>query len=71
MNRYDRLAMAEFALERAAGLAREAEQHARSNDSRHKAAPLAAAGSLWADIARTHTAIAAALPEPKLEAGRG
>jgi hypothetical protein len=57
--------MADTAATRAASLAREAESYARSNDSHHrgKAEPLAAAGTLWAELARTHAAIAAALPE--------
>jgi hypothetical protein len=55
--------MADAAATRAAGLAREAEEAARGDNSRHKAEPLAAAGSLWADIARTHASIAQPLPE--------
>ncbi|NGO43777.1 hypothetical protein [Streptomyces ureilyticus] len=63
MNREQRLAMADAAAERAASNARDAERYARTDDHRHKTAPLAAAGALWADIARAHTAIAQALPE--------
>lgn len=63
MTREQRLTMADTALTRAVSLARDAEDAARSFDRQHKAAPLAAAGALWADVARAHTAIAAALPE--------
>ncbi|KUN91887.1 hypothetical protein [Streptomyces caeruleatus] len=63
MTREQRLTMADIATTRAAGLAREAEDAARSLNSRHHAAPLAAAGALWADLARAHAAIAAVLPE--------
>lgn len=45
-------------------LAREAERYARDEDFRHKVEPLAAAGSLWADVAQSYAAIAAVLPEP-------
>lgn len=63
MTRKQRLAMADAAAGRAASLAREAESAARNNDLRYKAQPLAAAGVLWADVARAHAAIAEALPE--------
>ncbi|MBP5915877.1 hypothetical protein ACH3XX_42360 [Streptomyces scabiei] len=63
MNREQRLAMADAATTRAAGLAREAEDAAHSFHNRQTAEPLAAVGALWADIARSHAAIAAALPE--------
>ena len=63
MNRQTYLTRAEAAVERAAALAREAELAANSQDYRHKAAPFAAAGALWADIARSHAAIAQAMPE--------
>lgn len=63
MTREQRLTMADAAATRAAGLAREAEEAARGDNSRHKAVPLAAAGALWADLARTHAAIADTLPE--------
>jgi len=62
MTRTVRLAMADAALQRAAALARTAETRARHEDTRHEAAPLAAVGALWADIARAAAAIAAALP---------
>lgn len=61
MNRQMYLTRAEAAVERAAALAREAE-YAAKGDARHKAAPFAAASAAWADIARTHAAIAQALP---------
>ena len=63
MNRQQRLTMADAAVSRAASLARDAQQAAEHNDYRHKAAPLAAAGALWAEVAKAHAAIAAALPE--------
>lgn len=62
MTREERLTMANAAVERAAGLARDAEIHARHSESRHRTQPLAAAGALWADIARIHTDIARLLP---------
>jgi hypothetical protein len=63
VTRDQRLSMADAAATRAAGLARDAEDAARSFYDRDKAGPLAAAGSLWADVAHAHAAIAAALPE--------
>jgi hypothetical protein len=63
MTREQRLTMADAAATRAATLARDAETAARSTEFRHKAVPLAAAGALWADVARSHAAIAAVLPE--------
>ncbi|MEU0433704.1 hypothetical protein ABZ153_19090 [Streptomyces sp. NPDC006290] len=60
MNRDVQLKLANAAIDRAAGLAREAE-HAAKGDARHKAEPLAAASTAWADIARSHAAIAAAM----------
>lgn len=63
MNRKQRLTMADAAVSRAASLARDAEKYATGPDHPHKVAPLAAAGALWADIARAHAAIAEALPE--------
>jgi len=63
MNREQRLTMADAAVSRAASLARETEKYATHPDYTHKAAPLAAAGALWADVARAHAAIAEALPE--------
>lgn len=63
MNRKQRLTMADAAVSRAASLARDAEKYATHPDYPGKVAPLAAAGALWADIARAHAAIADALPE--------
>ena len=63
MNRQQRLTMADAAATRAASLARDAEKYATHPDYPHKATPLAAAGALWADIARAHAAIAAVLPK--------
>ncbi|MDX3777754.1 hypothetical protein [Streptomyces europaeiscabiei] len=63
MTREERLTMADEATAKASNLARDAEDAARDFHNREKAAPLAAVGVLWADIARTHAAIAAALPE--------
>jgi len=58
MLRSDRLTLADAALERAAACARDAEVNARRADRQHRAEPLAAVGALWAEIARTHTALA-------------
>jgi hypothetical protein len=55
--------MANTAMDKATQLARDAEFHARSHESRHRAQPLAAAGALWVDIARAHADIATLLPE--------
>ncbi|MDX3068810.1 hypothetical protein PV518_42850 [Streptomyces sp. ND04-05B] len=63
MNREQRLTMADEATTKAANLARDAEDAARGFHNRDKAEPLAAVGALWADIARSHAAIAATLPE--------
>lgn len=56
------LLQAQHAAVRAGELAYEAEQYARHTDHRDKAAPLAAVGALWADVARAHAAIARAVP---------
>lgn len=63
MNREERLTLANAAVTRATDLAHHAESAARTFNEQHRAAPFAAAGSLWADLARTHAAIAAILPE--------
>ncbi|MFK4100794.1 hypothetical protein ACI2L1_12105 [Streptomyces sp. NPDC019531] len=63
MNRAQHLKLANAAVTRAERLAGDAEKYATNPDYPHKVAPLAAAATLWADIARTHTAIAAALPQ--------
>ena len=52
------------AVNRAATLGGHAESAAYSNNNQHKAGPLAEAGALWADVARTYLTIAAALPDP-------
>lgn len=63
MTREQCLTMAAAAATRAAALAEEAERVARHNDFRPKTSAFAAAGALWADVARAHAAIAQALPE--------
>ncbi|MGW0865760.1 hypothetical protein [Streptomyces sp. NPDC002611] len=67
MDRTKHLKCADEALRRAENLAGEAEDYARGQDYQHRVAPYTAAGALWADIARTHTAIAAELPEKAAE----
>lgn len=62
LTRAQRLTLAETAVSRATTLAQDAERAARG-DARALAVPLAAAGSLWADVARSHADIAAALPD--------
>ncbi|MEU5247306.1 hypothetical protein AB0G81_24950 [Streptomyces asoensis] len=60
------LHLADSALRRAETLANRAEHTALSDDPRflqEKTPALVAAAALWADVARTHAAIAAALPE--------
>lgn len=61
MNRDQHLKLADQAVTRAERLAGDATRF--SADYPHKVASLAAAGALWADIARSHATIAAALPE--------
>lgn len=65
MTREQRLTMADEAATKAARLAHSATISAQDSDShiRDQAAPLAAAGSLWADVARAHAAIAAIAAE--------
>ncbi|WP_392968177.1 hypothetical protein [Streptomyces sp. LN245] len=60
MNRDVHLKLAGAAIDRAASLARDAERAARG-DARALAEPLAAAGGLWAQVADSHTALAAAM----------
>ena len=67
MDRTKHLALADAAVTRAETLAGDAERAAHSNDFRHKTGALAAAGALWADIAKTHTAIAQTLPQTETE----
>lgn len=64
MDRTKHLKLADAAATRAERLADKAEEYARHTDYPHKVAPIAAAGALWADVARSHAAIAAAMPEP-------
>lgn len=61
--RQDYLDTADQALQKAGRLADYAESSAHHPDSWRKTADLAAAGALYADIARSAAAIAAALPE--------
>ncbi|MET9762082.1 hypothetical protein ABZ016_24000 [Streptomyces sp. NPDC006372] len=63
MNHTKHMNCADEALLRAERLAGYAEDAAHSHNDRHRAEPLAAVGALWADIARTHAALADALPE--------
>ena len=63
MNRQQRLTMADAAATRAASLARDVQSAAEAGDSQGRVPRLAAAAALWADVARAHAAIAAALPE--------
>lgn len=63
MNREQHLKLADDAVTRAERLAGDAERYANHADYPHKVAPIAAAGAVWADIARAHAAIAAAMPE--------
>ncbi|MFJ3826218.1 hypothetical protein [Streptomyces nodosus] len=65
MDRTQHMKLADAALTRAQRLAEDAEHYAQSDTYNHKAAPFAAAGALWADIARTHATVAATLPETK------
>lgn len=55
------LSRAVAAAAQAETLAERTESAARSVDHQHQAAPLAAAGALWADVARVYTAIAQTL----------
>ena len=63
MNREQHLKLADVAITRAERLAGDAERYATHPDHPHKVAPIAAAGALWSDIARSHAEIAAALPK--------
>jgi hypothetical protein len=63
VNREQHLKLANDAVTRAERLAGDAEKYASSSDRLHYAEPTAAVGSLWAEISRTHAAIAAAKPE--------
>ncbi|MEU5664741.1 hypothetical protein [Streptomyces longwoodensis] len=63
MDRARHLKCADEALIRAENLAGEAEDAARSSHFRDKAEPFAAASAAWAEVARSHAALAAVLPE--------
>ena len=62
MDRTKHLKLADEAVCRAERFAGDAED-ARKNHEPDKVAPLIAVGALYADIARSHAAIAAAMPE--------
>jgi hypothetical protein len=63
VTREQRLTAANTAMKKATNLAQDAEHHARSGESCHKAETLAAAGALWVSIALAHADIANLLPE--------
>jgi hypothetical protein len=63
VTREELVTTAQNAADKAAVLAGEAEAAAHSFHDRDMAERLAAAGALWADVARAHTSIAAVLPE--------
>lgn len=63
MDRKKHIALADTAVIRAERLAADAERKAIDFGEGHKVAPLAAAGALWADIARAHAAIAQAMTD--------
>lgn len=67
MTREEALTKARGAAARAGRLADHAEQAAHGNDPnrRTQAAQFAAAGTVWADVAHSYAAIAAATPEPQ------
>ncbi|MEU3340666.1 hypothetical protein [Streptomyces sp. NPDC006668] len=69
MNRDQHLKLADQAVTRAEQLAGDAERYATSADPNRYAqvGKYAEAGALWADIARTHAAIAAAMTEAETE----
>ncbi|MGW4876564.1 hypothetical protein ACWEPI_08410 [Streptomyces sp. NPDC004262] len=61
MDRTQHLKLADAAVTKAEQLADTAEHLAKSTSRTHDAGAYAAVGSLWNDIALTHTAIAGAL----------
>ena len=63
MNRQLALTLADEAASRATALARQAQRAVDNGDSMGQLPRLAAAGSLWADVARAQAAIAAAMTE--------
>ena len=66
MDRDKHLKLADDAVTRAERLAGDAERYVTSHDPNRysQVQRYAEAGAVWADIARTHAAIAAATPEP-------
>ncbi|AZQ35925.1 hypothetical protein EJ357_22605 [Streptomyces cyaneochromogenes] len=60
MNREEALTEARIAAGKAESLARKAEASAENLDRKHLTPNLAAAGALWADVARAYADIAAA-----------
>ncbi|MFJ9903914.1 hypothetical protein ACIRVK_13585 [Streptomyces sp. NPDC101152] len=69
MDRAKHLALADAAVTRAERLAGDAERYVTSHDPNRytQVERYAQAGALWADVARTHAAIAAAMPETDTE----
>lgn len=67
MDRAKHLNLADAAVRRAENLAGDAEKYATGYDHLHRVAPLTAAGALWADIARAHAEVAAALTTTETE----
>ena len=63
MNRDQALNEARNAADKAKRLAEYAGNAADNGDSQGKVPRLAAAGALWADVARSYAALAAVLPE--------
>ncbi|MDW4904447.1 hypothetical protein RB628_03610 [Streptomyces sp. ADMS] len=63
MTRDQALTEARHAVGRAKELATYAESAAHSFDNRAKAPTFAAAGALWADVARSYATLAQAMPE--------
>lgn len=67
MNRQEAIAKAEDAANKAAKLAAEADRRANHADYQSRVTPVAEAGAVWADVARSYAAIAAVLPETTKE----
>lgn len=63
MDRNKHLSLADAAVRRAENLAGDVERAAQGGDSTGSIPRLAAAGALWADVARAHAAIAGAMTE--------
>lgn len=68
LTREQALTEARNAADKAKRLAEHAGNAADNGDSQGKVPRLAAAGALWADLARSYAAIASVLPETKTEA---